>query len=435
MARGHRRKAGLLRLNGRGTRLGEMTPVPAAAEKNTRSVMARKSTVNGFQFAGVFSGIKKNRKKDLGLIFCTVPARAVGVFTSNRVQAAPVLQGRDVIRSGKLRAVLANSGNANAVTGKQGIRDSYQAAREAARALGVDEREVLVSSTGKIGEPLPMKRMLTGISAVVKDLKETGWKNFSEAIRTTDAFPKSCFRQGRIGGKKFNLLGIAKGAGMIEPHMATMLAYVMTDLQMPLGLMRKTFLGAVKESFNSVTVDGDQSTNDTALFMSSGLSQASLKSDRSPGFIAFQELLREVCVTLALMMVQDGEGATKTVEIIVRGAKDDESARRIAYTVAKSPLVKTSFFGEDPNWGRVFAAVGYSGERFQPEKVDIAYGPVPLVRAGKALGAGSERRAHLVMQRPRFPVRIDLKEGRGIARVFTSDLTYDYVKINAEYRT
>lgn len=391
--------------------------------------------VAGFQFAGVAAGIKQNRKKDLGLIYCTVPARAVGVFTSNLVQAAPVIQGRDVIASGKLRAVLANSGNANAVTGKQGIRDSYEAAREVARALGVKPEEVLVSSTGKIGEPLPMKRLLAGVPSVVKGLKESGWKPFSEAIRTTDAFAKTCFRQGKIGGKKFNLLGIAKGAGMIEPHMATMLSYVVTDLQISLKLMRECFRDAVAESFNSILVDGDQSTNDTALFLSSGLASASLSSARSPGYRAFCELLKEVCQTLALMMVQDGEGATKTVEIIVRGAASEASARKVAYTVARSPLVKTSFFGEDPNWGRVFAAVGYSGEKFQPGKVDIYYGPVPLVRSGKPLGASHERRAHQIMQRPRFPVRIELKQGRGSARVFTSDLTYDYVKINAEYRT
>jgi glutamate N-acetyltransferase/amino-acid N-acetyltransferase len=397
--------------------------------------MAPKSTVRGFQFSGVVSGIKKNRKKDLGLIYCTVPARAVGFFTSNRVQAAPVLQGRDVMRRGKLRAVLANSGNANSVTGRQGLRDSYLSARELARALGVSEREILVSSTGKIGEPLPMKRILAGIPIAVQELRESGCKHFSEAIRTTDAFPKACYRQGRIGGKKYSLLGIAKGAGMIEPHMATMLSYVVTDLQLPLGLMREAFRQAVGESFNSIVVDGDQSTNDTALFLSSGLSPASLSSVKSQGYPAFRKLLHEVCQTLALMMVQDGEGATKVVEIVVRGAKNDASARRIAYTVARSPLVKTSFFGEDPNWGRVFAAVGYSGEDLKPAKVDIYYGPVPLVRSGRPTGILFEKRAHQVMKRPRFTVRVELKQGRGLARVFTSDLTYDYVKINAEYRT
>lgn len=397
--------------------------------------MAAKPLVPGFKFSGLASGIKKARKKDLGLIYCEVPARAVGVFTGNQVQAAPVLQSRDVIAGGTLRAVLVNSGNANAVTGKRGLKHSYQSAREAARALEVGEREVLVSSTGKIGEPLPIGKMLQAIPRAARSLKAEGWKDFAQAICTTDAFVKTCYRRGRIGPYGYSLLGVAKGAGMVEPHMATMLCYVLTDLKIPRALMNRTFREAVSETFNAISVDGDQSTNDTALFLSSALSRAVLKSRRSPGYGAFKKLLHGLCENLALMMVQDGEGATKTVELVIRGAKTDGAARRIAYTVAHSPLVKTSFFGEDPNWGRVIAAVGYSGEPCRPQRVDIFYGAVPLVRNGRPTGPSFERRAHRLMRRDRFTVTVDLKGGPGRARIFTSDLTYEYVKINAEYRT
>ncbi|MDX1387375.1 MAG: bifunctional glutamate N-acetyltransferase/amino-acid acetyltransferase ArgJ [bacterium] len=391
--------------------------------------------VPGFRFSGIHCGIKERRKKDLALIVADRPAKAVACFTKNRVQAAPVLQGKDVIRKGKLHAIVINSGNANAVTGKQGLKNAYRTAKEAAKCLGAVPEQVLISSTGKIGVPLDMKPIFEGLPRAVGRLSSQGWREAAEAIKTTDAFVKVASRQGKVGNKMFTLTGIAKGAGMIEPNMATMLAYVLTDVDLPLPLMRSGFRKIVDQTFNAVTVDGDTSTNDTALLWANGLSGIRFSSKRSRGFAGFHKLLGEVCQDLAYQMVLDGEGATKVVGIEISGASSDASARKMAYAIANSQLVKTSFFGEDPNWGRVFAAIGYSGETFDPQRVDISYGPVPLVRGGMPTSLSNEAKAHKLMKKEHFSIIVDLKQGRGTARLLTSDLGYEYVKINAEYRT
>ena len=402
----------------------------ASQKKSTKKIIAP-----GYQFAGIHCGIKDKKKKDLALMVSEVPAKVVACFTTNRVQAAPIHQGKDVIRNGRLQALVVNSGNANAITGKRGLNNSYRIAAVVAKSLGLSEKDVLVSSTGKIGAQLPMPGILKGIPKAVEKLSPEGLKQTAQAILTTDAFPKVCQRKGKIRGKSYTLTGVAKGAGMIEPHMATMLAYVFTDLDLPRPLMQRVFSQTVDETFNSISVDGDQSTNDTALLMANGVSGIRLASPSAPEFRTFQKQLQEVCETLAWMMVQDGEGATKVVEIRVKGAKNKGSARKIAYSIARSQLVKTSFFGEDPNWGRVFAAIGYSGETLNPSKVDIDYGPVPLVRRGLPTSLAQEAKAHRLMKKGHFSVKVNLNSGRGEARVFTSDLTYEYVKINAEYRT
>lgn len=391
--------------------------------------------IPGFTFSGVSAGIKVGKKLDLALICCDPPAKAVATFTGNRLKAAPVLQGMKVIRGGKLGAVVVNSGNANAATGPKGLKHSFQTAEAAARLLCIPAKQILVSSTGKIGMPLPIEKLIRALPQACRSLSPQGLPLASQAIMTTDAFPKLCQFRGRIRGKPFSVVGFAKGAGMIEPHMATMLAYILTDLDLPLAAMRRTFREVVEKTFNSISVDGDTSTNDTALFLANGASGIPALKPGSSDWAQFRRGLEEVCQTLAQKIVEDGEGATKVVEIQISGAKNEASARCIAFTIARSCLVKTSFFGEDPNWGRVFAALGYSGETFDPRRVDIHYGPIPLVRKGLSTGLAYEKRAHRIMKNAAFTVRVDLHQGKGEAKVWTSDLTYDYVKINAEYRT
>ncbi|MFO1464813.1 MAG: bifunctional glutamate N-acetyltransferase/amino-acid acetyltransferase ArgJ [bacterium] len=404
-------------------------------KKNRAALRPESCLIPGFRFSGVTAGIKQVQKPDLALIVADRPVKAVATFTTNRLKAAPVLQGQRAIRGGKLRAVVVNSGNANAATGPQGLKTAWATAEAVAKGLGTSKNQVLVSSTGKIGVQLDARKILQALPGAIQGLAE---KNFSQAacaIMTTDAFPKWHAVRGKVGGRPFIVAGFAKGAGMIEPNMATMLAYLFTDLDLPLGAMRKSFRSAVGASFNSISVDGDMSTNDTAVLMASGRSGIPLLKPGSPAWKAFESALLEVCQRLAWMMVQDGEGATKVVEIHVQGAKNAASAKRIAYRIARSPLVKTSFFGQDPNWGRVFAAVGYSGETFDPSRVDIYYGPIALVRNGLPTPVVNEAKAHKVMKNSQFRVLVDLKGGRGEAKVWTSDLGYAYVKINAEYRT
>ncbi len=394
----------------------------------------RGGDVPGFLFSGVSAGIKGKRKKDLAMIVSEVPAKAVACFTTNRLKAAPVLYGQSVIRKGVLQAVVVNSGNANAVTGPQGLKHVKQTAQAAARLLKINSDQVLVSSTGKIGVPLPVEKIL---EALPKACAALGPQNLLEALRaiqTTDRTLKLHQVRGEYQGKPFHVTGLAKGAGMIEPNMATMLAYVLTDVDLPLGAMKKLFRRIVGETFNSITVDGDQSTNDTALLLANGSSGLRLTT-RSPAWKPWETALFEVCDSLATQMILDGEGATKAVTIEVQGARNDASARRVAYAIGRSQLVKTAFFGEDPNWGRVFCALGYSGETFDPSCVDIFYGPVALVRRGLPVGSGQELKAHKVMKNQRFTVLVHLNQGKGSARILTSDLTYEYVKINAEYRT
>ena len=389
--------------------------------------------VPGFYFASLAAGIKANRKPDLTLIVCDRPAKATAVFTTNRLKAAPVLQGQKAIRDGKLQALLINAGCANAATGDQGLKNAFASAKSVAHHLKISDTSVLVSSTGKIGVQLPIEKIVVALPKAVIQLSSEGFDAAAKAIMTTDAFPKVHAVRGKIGGQSYTVAGMAKGAGMIEPHMATMLAYIFTDLDLPVAAMKRAFKLAVEASFNSISVDGDTSTNDTAVLLASGASKIPSLKPGSSNFKQFERDLLEVCQRLAWMMVQDGEGATKVAQIRVKGAKNPVSAKKIAYTIARSPLVKTSFFGEDPNWGRVFAAVGYSGETFDPSRVDIFYGSVALVKNGAPTPAPSREKAHRLMLKDHFQVLVDLKQGRGEAEVWTSDLGHGYVKINAEY--
>jgi glutamate N-acetyltransferase/amino-acid N-acetyltransferase len=387
----------------------------------------------GFQAAGVSCGLKKNGRKDLGLIYSKVSANVAGVFTQNRIQAAPVQLDRQRITRGVCRALIVNSGNANCCMGKQGMRDAMHMASYAAAGIGVAEEEVLVSSTGVIGESLPVEKIQSAMPALVGALHEEGIHDFAEAIMTTDTVPKVISRRGELDGKVFTVLGVAKGSGMIRPDMATMLCYVMTDIQASPELLKEMLKTGVDLSLNRITVDGDTSTNDTALLMANGLSGAEVSNDAQRG--VFQPVLDDVLISLAKWLIKDGEGATKLVEIVVTGAESDQGARKIADTVAHSNLFKTALFGEDANWGRILAAAGRAGVAVDPERVDVRFGPVLMVQDGMGCGKTAEAEATKILKQSEFDITIDLKLGKGHASVLTCDFSIDYVKINADYRS
>jgi glutamate N-acetyltransferase/amino-acid N-acetyltransferase len=387
----------------------------------------------GFQAAGLSCGLKKNGRKDLGLIYSEAPASVAGVFTQNRIQAAPVQLDRQRITSGVCRALIVNSGNANCCTGEQGMRDAIQMAGFAAAGVGVAEEEVLVSSTGVIGEPLPVEKIKIAMPALIGALHGEGIHDFAEAIMTTDTAPKVISRRGELDGKIFTVTGVAKGAGMIRPDMATLLCFVMTDIQASPVLLKEMLKAAVDLSLNRITVDGDTSTNDTVLLMANGLSGAKVLSDAQRD--VFQPVLDDVLISLAKWLIKDGEGATKLVEIVVTGAESDQDARRIADTVANSNLFKTALFGEDANWGRILAAVGRAGVVVDPEKIEVRFGPVLMVQDGMGCGKTAEAEATKILKQSEFDITIDLKLKKGQASVFTCDFSIDYVKINADYRS
>ena len=392
-----------------------------------------KLQVPGFVAGAVSAGLKKEGKKDLGIILSEVPACVAGVFTTNRVQAAPVLLDKKRIKSGRCQAIVANSGNANACTGKQGIEDAETVAAAAATALGIPEDLVLVASTGVIGQPLNVSAIEAVLPQLAHQLCPTGLYDIALAMMTTDTFPKTVSKQGRVGDKSFTVAAVAKGAGMILPDMATMLCFVCTDIGADPDLLGQALKNAVLTSFNTITIDGDTSTNDTVLLLANGLSGLNLRETACA--TAFHKILDEVLLTLALQIVRDGEGATKLVSIEVTGASSKDDAATVAYTVANSPLVKTALFGEDANWGRIMAAVGRAGVPIDPDKIDIYFDGVCTVRNGQGCGRQAETAATAVLKTDRFTITIDLKLNSGSATVHTCDLSTDYVRINADYRS
>ena len=393
-----------------------------------------KITCKGFKAAGTAANIKKNGNKDLGLIFSEVPANAAAVFTKNRVQAAPVLLDKERIKSGKCQALIANSGNANCCAGNQGMLAALAMTASVAESANISEKLVLAASTGVIGEPLPVEKVKAAAPGLVNSLSSEGFSDFAQAIMTTDTFPKSVSRQGQLDGKNFTVVGIAKGSGMICPNMATMLCFVCSDISASPDVLQKALSAATDRSFNRITVDGDTSTNDMILLMANGLSGAEIKTSEHQR--VFQNVLDDVLLTLAKMVAKDGEGATKLVEIIVKGAASDKDARKIADTVANSNLVKTAFFGEDANWGRIFAAAGRAGVAFDPDKTDIFFNDVMMAKEGMGCGKAAEAEATKVLKLPEFAITVDLKTGgTGEASVFTCDFSVEYVRINADYRS
>jgi glutamate N-acetyltransferase/amino-acid N-acetyltransferase len=369
---------------------------------------------------------------DLAVLFSSQPATAAGMFTLNRVQAAPVLLSKKNLKSSRsrARAIMINSGCANACTGERGMKDALLTTRCLASHLEVDPNQILVASTGVIGSFLPVPRVLKGIASAVSALNSKGGNAAARAIMTTDTREKSIAVEGRIAGKTVRIGGMAKGAGMIHPQMATMLAVITTDLQVPPGELNRLLQHSVEHSFNCLTVDGDTSTNDTILVMANGASRASIPDRRSKAF--FEKGLMMVCEELAKSIARDGEGATKFVEILVQGARDFEAARRVAKTIAHSPLVKTALYGEELNWGRILCAVGYSGVPFDPEEITLSLNGIPIFRNGAPVSS-TRVRAEKAIKAHDLRVDVDLSDGNAEARVWTCDLSHKYVDINASY--
>ena len=390
--------------------------------------------VPGFRFAGVACGVKESGRKDLALIVSERPATAAALFTRNRVRSPSIVSGRRRVARGRIRAVVVNSGNANACTGRRGFRDAEAVCEEAARLLGVPASQVLPSSTGIIGAPLPLEKVKSGIAAAAPALSPDGLGDAAEAILTTDDGPKVAAARCRLGGRAVRVAGLAKGAGMIAPNMATMLCYVLTDAAVAAASLRPMLRRAADGSFHAITVDGDTSTNDTLLCMANGLAGNPEVTPGSADEETLERALTRVMKELALKVVADGEGATKLVEVRVDGARTAAHARKVAFAVANSQLVKTAFFGEDPNVGRIMMAVGNAGAPVVEEAVDVSLGGVKVVRRGVAVGAREDAAAR-VMQRPSFTVRIGLGLGDARASVWTSDLGHEYVRINSDYRT
>jgi len=389
----------------------------------------------GFRFAAVEAAIKKPGRKDLALICSDTPAVVAAVFTTNRVKAAPVLLDEERVKAGTCRALVVNSGNANACTGDRGMVDAVATARLVAERIGAPEESVLVASTGVIGVPLPMDRLSAAIPALAEKLGASALDDVAAAIMTTDTFPKLEARTGTAGGVSYTVAGIAKGAGMIMPNMATMLAFIVTDAAVEQDFLQKVFRDGVDRSFNAITVDGDTSTNDTALIMANGAAGNTPLTAGSPEGAEFVRLLDDVLLSLAKQIVRDGEGATKFVTVTVKGAVSDADAKRAAMAVANSCLVKTAFFGQDANWGRIFCAVGYSGAEVDQARAELFFDDVRMVRDGLFAGGDAEARGSAVLRQKEFTVTVDLHLGEGAATVYTSDLSYEYVKINADYRT
>lgn len=389
----------------------------------------------GFFAAGVHSGIKK-MKKDLALIYSDAPANAAGIFTTNKVPAAPVMVDKQQLDiSSTFRAILVNSGNANACTGERGYEDAWTMVRETANALGIGQREVLVSSTGVIGQYLPMDRIQSGIQEAASYLDADGHTAAAEAIMTTDKFSKELAVRVAVNGVDVTIGGMAKGSGMIAPNMATMLAFITTDANISPALLHSSLKEAADHSFNRITVDGDTSTNDMVLILANGRAgNRELVSSDDPAFGPFYDALEYLLVRLSKMIVLDGEGATKFVEINVGGALSEEDAVQAARSIANSNLVKTAINGEDANWGRILAAVGYSGANFRPENVEISFDEVPILRQGYLIDF-SEEDAKRVLKQKEIRINVDLNEGGSSACFWTCDLSKDYVAINANYRT
>jgi glutamate N-acetyltransferase/amino-acid N-acetyltransferase len=387
----------------------------------------------GYRAAGIHAGLKKDGGLDLGLIYSVTPAAAAAVFTRNRVQAAPVILDRQRIGSGRAQAVIVNSGNANCCTGERGMRDADGMARATAAALGVAPTDVLVASTGVIGQPLPIEKIEAALPGLTRQLAPEGFPDLAQAILTTDTEPKLVSRAGTAGGCDYRMVAVAKGAGMIRPDMATMLCFVCTDAEVSAAILDQALRRAVNASFNRISIDGDTSTNDTVILMANGCSGARLATAADEQ--EFANLLEDILLELARWIVRDGEGVNKTVEIRVEGARTPEDALRVADTIAHSPLVKTAFFGQDANWGRILAAAGRAGVPLDPDRLDLFFDDVQMVAGGAGRGPDAEANATAVLERSAFTVTLDLNQGPEGARLLTCDFSLDYVRINADYRT
>ena len=387
----------------------------------------------GFLFSTAEAAIKYPNRKDLALIYSEREANIAGAFTTNRVKAAPVRLDMKRIKSGRGQAIVINSGNANACTGKQGTRDAARTAALVARALRIKPSLVYVCSTGVIGVPMPMERVGQKIIGLIDTLGRSTIQDAAKAIMTTDTFPKIVHKKIRIHDRTGTITGICKGAGMIWPDMATMLCFLMTDIAVEQKTLDKALKDAVRQSFNRISIDGDRSTNDTVLFMANGVLDTVPVTEKSESYNTFKMALQEVTFNLSKLIVKDGEGATKFIEIEVRNAKNEKDAERAAFAVANSNLVKTAIYGNDPNWGRIMAALGYSGIAIKEEKIDIYFGKIKIVHKGT--GTGKDDKAAEILKGKELKIIINLNLGRYVAKVLTCDLTEEYIKENKAYRT
>ena len=401
-----------------------------------KETVGRGFRVPGFTTAGIFCGIKTNKQKDLALIFSEEPSVAAGLFTSNQVVSPTITWCQEILKSStRFRAIVVNSGNANACTGPKGMEDCKSLASKLSQKLSVEPKEILIASTGIIGVPLPINKIVKALPALSSKLSPIGWVSSAEAIMTTDLTPKFKSLSFYIGKDKITMGGIAKGSGMIHPNMATMLAFIATDAAIDKKTLGRALREANNKTFNRITVDGDTSTNDMAILLANGIAKNKSIRAGSPAYDKFVEKLTEICLYLAHKIVLDGEGATKFVTIRIQGAKAKTHAHRVAKSVATSSLVKTALFGQDPNWGRIIAAVGYAGVPFNPDKVQISLNGSVLFNNGVPAYGALQSTLRKKMKSKNISIVIDLKSGIHSGEVYTCDLSYDYVRINAEYTT
>jgi glutamate N-acetyltransferase/amino-acid N-acetyltransferase len=387
----------------------------------------------GFMAAGGVCGVRDAGRRDLGLLFSELPCETAAVFTRNALKGAPLVVTREAVETGGVRAVVANSGNANAATGERGIEDARTMQALAAEALGIEASEVAVASTGVIGVHLPVDRISSGISAASGELGEGG-EGFAESILTTDTCAKEAAVRVEIGGRTITVGGAAKGSGMIHPNMGTMLAFLATDAAVEKDCLKETLSRVTDRTFNRVTVDGDTSPSDMALLMANGAAGNEPLTFDSPDYSIFAEAVVDVGETLAREIARDGEGATRLVEVAVEGAANEESAAALAKNVVGSNLVKTAVFGEDANWGRVLTAMGYSGEAFDPDRVELWFGPIEVFSGGEPV-PHEEAEANATLAAGEVKITVRLSEGDASATAWGCDLSYEYVRINGSYRT
>ncbi|OIJ18460.1 bifunctional ornithine acetyltransferase/N-acetylglutamate synthase [Anaerobacillus alkalidiazotrophicus] len=394
------------------------------------------TTPKGFHTAGIHTGVKRY-KLDLGVLYCEVPASSAAVYTLNKVQAAPIKVTKESIaKEGKLQAVIVNSGNANACTGTKGMEDAYTMRKTTAEVFEIPEHYVAVSSTGVIGEFLQMEKIVNGIKKI-KTLTQMDFESaerFNEAILTTDTINKRACFQTTIGGKTVTFGGVAKGSGMIHPNMATMLAFVTTDANIEPKWLQIALSKVIDETFNRITVDGDTSTNDTVVTLASGLANNDQLTKDHPDWDQFVLGLKMTCEHLAKKIARDGEGATKLIEVQVKGALNDQEAGKVAKSIVGSDLVKSAIYGTDANWGRIICAIGYSEAEINPDTIDIAIGEIQTLKDGMPIPF-SEEEATQYLSTENIVIYVDLKIGHGFGKAWGCDLTYDYVRINAGYRT
>lgn len=405
---------------------------------STEPLLAPDALPSGFRFAAVTAGLKPSGKPDFALAIADAPASAAALYTANRVQAAPLVVDRKHIERshGKIRVVAINSGNANCATGEAGLRAAEQVCAAAAQTFACHDYEVFPSSTGIIGVPLPAEKLVAAMPAAAAQAAPTAeaFSAFARGILTTDTRPKVAAASVDIDGRTVRITGACKGAGMIGPQLvphATMLAYLFTDAAIEPSVLDAYLRVSVDTSFNSISIDGDTSTNDTVLLLASGASGVAIPADHP----AFRIALDAVCLSLAKQIVHDGEGVTHVVELQIKGAPSNADARTVAKTIAHSPLVKTAWAGTDPNWGRLIAAIGYSGVAIDPERIGIWFGRNEICRNGGRSPLYDETKAHAYLQQREFTVRVDLGLGSGACTFFTTDLTHDYIHINADYST